>query len=355
MTSSLKRAGIGALVAAAGIAATSSTAEAASCTFSPTNARELRVQMLTNEIIVQNNHGTIVIGEPGTSGFACTSRASIDRLVIRSANGPGHDRVTIDESLGKFGGLKISAQTGSGGDDIVVNGSPGEDTYTATLGLGASIAMDGTQTNLTSTQAGSITFNGNGGHDTLDGATFGLNGPGGDASLIPLRMNGGAGPDTIIAGRSGRDILDGGTENDFIRTDQRLAGDKAFGGLGADTIIGEPGDTASGFENGGIGAAKPGALRAHAGRTETIKLAWAHPTAWKKLKTLTLTAEDHGEPVGSITLDRATGRATDRGALRFAGHTPFTHKGKRIATTLQLKVAPKYAGRKLELRMLPKG
>ncbi len=83
----------------------------------------------------------------------------------------------------------------------------------------------------------SLTFNGGGGNDTLDGS----------AASGPLRAQGGAGDDRL-AGGSGNDVLGGGTGRDRLTggagadvLDGGAGSDVLIGGLGRDVLTGGPG------------------------------------------------------------------------------------------------------------------
>ncbi len=93
-----RRLGLGAVVVAAGIAAATSPAQAASCTIKGTTPRQLDVQMTANNIVLENINGQIIVGELGKPGFVCAPRSALDKVTVRSANGPGFDQVIVDET-----------------------------------------------------------------------------------------------------------------------------------------------------------------------------------------------------------------------------------------------------------------
>lgn len=349
------RLGLGAVVVAAGIAAATSPAQAASCTIKGTTPRQLDVQMTANNIVLENINGQIIVGELGKPGFVCAARSALDKVTVRSANGPGFDQVIVDETFTKWGNLPLFAFTGSGGDNMVVNGSGGPDQYFTLNGLGAEIDLDGDhRADFHSTLVGTITMNGNGGNDTLSGSAFTT--PGfSSATTAKVDLRGQAGKDTLSAGLSGRDVLDGGLDDDKVNTHNTKVIDRATGGSGFDFIAGDTADSATGFETGGIGGAKPGVIRPRAGRAARVKIAWSHPVSWRELRRLTLTASRKDKPVGSVTLWPRTGRTSDRGALDVVERGPIAHTGKRVSTTLELRVRPPLAGEKLDLRLEPAG
>jgi Ca2+-binding RTX toxin-like protein len=129
---------------------------------------------------------------------------------------------------------------GDGNDTIEVNGGNGAETFTVTPNgtrvrfdrvVPAPFTLDiGTSENLV--------VNANGGDDTFT-ASNGL------ANLISIRVDGGAGNDSLQGG-DGADVLIGGDGNDFI--DGGRGDDLAFMGAGDDTFVWNPGDGSDSVE-----------------------------------------------------------------------------------------------------------
>ncbi len=168
-------------------------------------------------------------------------------------------------------------------------------------------------------------------------------------------------PIQIFAG-TGNDALIGGGGADFMNGD--LGSDTYTAGAGADTIFAAHGDrdtidcgtnpfnvfdTASvdasessvkGCENSSVGKLS---LRA-AGTDVTV--AWTHPKAWKKLRSVTVRVLDAERNVGEITIDPKREKIAASGAVKLA-RTKLTREGKTVSAQLALKVDRAFAGRKL--------
>jgi hypothetical protein len=73
------------------------------------------------------------------------------------------------------------------------------------------------------------------------------------------------------------------------------------------------------------------------------------PKSWKELRSLTLTANDGGNVVGSIQIDPARGRISGHGALQATPRSTVTHQGKVVTARAWLRPAQRLAGRTLRL------
>jgi N-acetylmuramoyl-L-alanine amidase len=72
----------------------------------------------------------------------------------------------------------------------------------------------------------------------------------------------------------------------------------------------------------------------------------AHPKAWKQLRSLELRAGDGGTNVGTITIDPAHSRLTDRGGLQLMRDaSTVRHHGKTVTADLALRASSALAGR----------
>ncbi len=143
----------------------------------------------------------------------------------------GTDVETVNANLAAtLGGSTGDAAT----DSVIVNGSNGADTINvggdasgvAVSGLAALVAIQHQEPN------DALAVNGLGGNDRISAAALA-------AQAIALRLDGGAGDDTI-AGARGIEVAFGGDGNDSI--DGNGANDAAFMGAGDDTFVWDPGD-----------------------------------------------------------------------------------------------------------------
>ncbi|MBX9628598.1 MAG: hypothetical protein K2X82_32675 [Gemmataceae bacterium] len=150
-----------------------------------------------------------------------------DTITLNDLTGTGVDR--IDLSLFDFG------VPGGNNDVVVVNGTAGDDSVTASSangvvtvgGLAAEVRITGTEA------AGDVLeVNGLGGDDSIDATDL-------EPARMRFRADGGAGDDALLGG-DGDDVLSGGTGDDVVFAG---SGDNvAFGGAGDDILRGEEGD-----------------------------------------------------------------------------------------------------------------
>jgi len=155
----------------------------------------------------------------------------------------GADNITVNDLTGTDVtqvALDLAATPGSGlgdgqADSVTVNGTAASDQITI-ASSGASVVVGGlhAQVTIDGAEAANDTLivNGLGGDDVIS-ATNGL------AGLIQLKIDGGAGNDTITGG-DGNDQLIGGDGNDFIAGGR--GNDVAQLGTGDDTFVWNPGD-----------------------------------------------------------------------------------------------------------------
>jgi len=207
--------------------------------------------------------GAIHFGEtPTACGDATTANTdsitvtgpsgSVERLTIDLSGGPLAPGAS-DEGPNGSSEIEIAVNLGEAADQVVVVGSPGDDTIAAgTKGLGLNDDRDV-----------DVTF-------TVLPTTFELFGGGGDDSLSarggagagplfagPVIIHGEDGNDTIagsdlaelLAGGAGNDTIDAGAGNDTVQGgagDDALTGghgdDDLDGGLGTDQLFGNAGD-----------------------------------------------------------------------------------------------------------------
>jgi Ca2+-binding RTX toxin-like protein len=136
---------------------------------------------------------------------------------------PGQDNVTVNDLSATDVGTVDVALSGDGlQDNVVVNGSAGDDRIGVTELAGAPLVIRPTYAvRVTGVDPAkdTLTVNGLGGNDSIDashlpaGILLTLDGGAGNDTLT-----GGAGNDTLIGG-PGIDILDGGTGNNVLVQD----------------------------------------------------------------------------------------------------------------------------------------
>jgi Ca2+-binding RTX toxin-like protein len=149
----------------------------------------------------------------------------------------GADSVTVNDLSGTD--VKtVNADLGAGdgqADNVIVNGTAGDDRITATGSNGsASVTGLAATVNIANAEPANDTLalNSLAGNDRVDAAGLAAN-------AIKLTLDGGAGDDRL-AGGAGNDTLFGGDGNDSI--DGNGGSDKASLGAGDDTFVWDPGD-----------------------------------------------------------------------------------------------------------------
>ncbi len=305
--------------------------------------------------------GTPFCGGSGNPTDVFTATLShVNKIVVRSPFNPaGTDTVIIDEANGQLRSSsfprnrpQIFLLTGSGNDTLVINGTNGPDSYEAVGGfVGGRVFMEG-DLGVTMSSLGRLIIHGNGGGDRISGhANF----PDG-GTTVRMEIYGGAGQDTLTVGESGKDRVEGGTEQDFVFTANGKGGDFALGGDGPgnDFITGDAGDTAQGFETktGGVGTLKLTSRKVKAGadKTGVVGMSWTHPKAWQSLGTVTVKAYDGAKQVGSITIRPKTDEISAKGAIvLLQDETSITKKGKTVRAELAVRTKPSVTAETLRL------
>jgi Ca2+-binding RTX toxin-like protein len=125
-------------------------------------------------------------------------------------------------------------ESGEGIDTVEVNGGNGDENFTITAN-GSRVRFDRVSPAPFALDIGTteiLVLNANGGNDTITAGN-------GLATLIQIRVDGGAGNDTITGG-DGDDVLLGGDGNDLINGGR--GNDSAMLGAGDDTFVWNPGD-----------------------------------------------------------------------------------------------------------------
>jgi hypothetical protein len=241
------------------------------------------------EVVIHGAEATVA----NVSSIVIFGEAGNDRVSIDESNGPMPAARLFggagdDALFGGSGGDRLFGQAGNdalfgGGGDDVLYGGYGDDTLTGGAGTDQSFGEagndqliwnpgDGSDLNEGGDGSDAVMVNGGGVGETFTAAAAGsrvrfdrisplpfsldigsseqlvVNMNGGDdsfsasgdlASLIALRVDGGAGDDRIVGG-NGNDALSGGDGNDFV--DGKQGADTAVLGAGDDTFQWDAGD-----------------------------------------------------------------------------------------------------------------
>jgi Ca2+-binding RTX toxin-like protein len=176
------------------------------------------------------NVANIVMDLNGVEGINLNALGGADTATVNDLTGTDLTQLNVDL------GTPPGSGTGDGqADSVIVNGTNGNDTVNVSgsgtsfvvIGLPASVAVNGSE--------GSndlLVLNTLGGDDTVNASTL-------PAGVVGLRVDGGAGNDTIT-GSAGNDTLIGGDGNDLINGGR--GNDTALMGAGDDTFVWNPGD-----------------------------------------------------------------------------------------------------------------
>jgi Ca2+-binding RTX toxin-like protein len=175
--------------------------------------------------------GNITMDLNGVENTQVSALGGADAITVNDLAGTDVKQVSLDLS-----GTLGSGQGDGAADQVIVNGTAGDDTVTVASsgagvvvnGLAAKVTLAGTEGALDS-----LTVNGLAGNDTINASGL-------KAGQINLTINGGAGNDTMT-GSAGDDTVIGGQGNDT-----------ALLGAGNDTFVWNPGD-ASDTVNGQAG------------------------------------------------------------------------------------------------------
>ena len=165
--------------------------------------------------------GAITMDLNGVENIQVNALGGADTITVNDLTGTDAKQVNIDLS-----GTAGSGQGDGAADNVIVNGTAGDDTVTVASsgagvvvnGLAAKVTLAGTEGALDS-----LTVNGLAGNDTINASAL-------KAGQVNLTINGGDGDDKIT-GSQGNDLVFGGRGNDM-----------ALLGAGDDTFVWNPGD-----------------------------------------------------------------------------------------------------------------
>jgi Ca2+-binding RTX toxin-like protein len=165
--------------------------------------------------------GNITMDLNGVENIQVSALGDPDTITVNDLTGTDLKQVSLDLS-----GTVGSGQGDGAADNVIVNGTAGDDTVTVATsgtgvvvnGLAAKVTLAGTEDALDS-----LTVNGAGGNDTINASAL-------KAGQINLTINAGAGDDKIT-GSQGDDLVIGGQGSDT-----------ALLGAGNDTFVWNPGD-----------------------------------------------------------------------------------------------------------------
>ena len=163
----------------------------------------------------------IVMDLNGVENIQVNALGNPDTIVVNDLTGTDAKQVNIDLS-----GTAGSGQGDGAADNVIVNGTAGNDTVTV-ASSGAGVVVNGlaAKVTLAGTEGAfnSLTVNGLAGNDTINASGL-------KAGQVNLTINGGDGDDKIT-GSQGNDLVFGGRGNDV-----------ALLGAGDDTFVWNPGD-----------------------------------------------------------------------------------------------------------------
>ena len=172
-------------------------------------------------VLLTRDVATIAMDLDGIENIQVNALGGLDTITVNDLTGTAAKQVDIDLS-----GTVGSGQGDGAADNVIVNGTAGDDTVTVASsgagvvvnGLAAKVTLAGTEGSLDS-----LTVNGAGGNDTINASAL-------KAGQINLTINADAGDDKIT-GSQGDDLVIGGQGSDT-----------ALLGAGNDTFVWNPGD-----------------------------------------------------------------------------------------------------------------
>ncbi|MBB4379156.1 Hemolysin-type calcium-binding repeat-containing protein [Bradyrhizobium sp. Rc3b] len=165
--------------------------------------------------------GSITMDTGGVETIAFNARGGADKIIVGDMSGTDVTQVKID-----LGGVPGTPGGDEAADNIVINGTTGDDVITLSLNSNGALVIDGLASQMVIENFDfndTITINGLSGDDVIEASGAGPGGP-------HLVFDGGGGDDVLI-GSAGNDTLLGGVGDDVL-----------IGGGGLDVLDGGPGD-----------------------------------------------------------------------------------------------------------------
>ena len=292
------------------------------------------------------------------SGITSLDRDSIRADVERLSGSRFNDSLNgTDATFDRFdGNLGDDVLSGHGLHDVFVMGSADDGSDRLLGGAGSdTVDYSGRSANLNVTlsangaddgqlgerdeirQVENVT--GGRGNDNIENiadapTSVGLNGgPGND------RLSGGAGNDFLQTG-TGQDLVFGQAGSDQLIFDDADDEDVANCGAGTDSVIRGPSDmrliACERAAPIGVLSLAPRMVQAKAGEATGVRLSWTHPTAWRKLRTLTLRLKLDGSEVGAVVIRPRSGEVKATGGVRRAKGKLAT-RGRTASAKLALR------------------
>jgi RTX calcium-binding nonapeptide repeat (4 copies) len=193
---------------------------------------------------------------------------------------------------------------------------------------------------------------------------------------IDTSLDGGGGSDILIGG-AGRDVIVGGAGVDFMSgragVDRLVASDADRDTLDCGTDapdealvhpVGESSTTACerivtvrppASSTGPVGrlSLRPKALHAEAGEVARLRLSWRHPRSWRRLRLIELRVVHGDRRLGAVAIRPRGRRINARGVVelvRRAGRIKRT--GKSVSVRLALRLDRSLAGRRLRFEVV---
>ncbi|WP_128924713.1 beta strand repeat-containing protein [Bradyrhizobium guangxiense] len=164
---------------------------------------------------------SVTMDTDGVETIAFNARGGADKITVGDMSGTDVTQVKID-----LGGVPGAAGGDGAVDNIVINGTGGDDVITLSLNSHGALVIDGLASQIVIENFDfndTITINGLGGDDVIEASGVGPGGP-------HFVFDGGVGDDVLI-GSAGNDTLLGGLGDDVL-----------IGGGGIDVLDGGPGD-----------------------------------------------------------------------------------------------------------------
>jgi hypothetical protein len=370
--SPLRRLALGAAISGAAIGAVPALASASSsCTFEPnaggivsvkddSGPLPLEVSVVGTVIAINDTEGEQL---PCFGGGTLATTANTNQIRVASKLLSRVDGYIVDESEGAFTGGSPEVDGTSEVETIINNtglrgklnvvGTPDADYIAAGGNGGVTWGSDGDTDVSVSSGSGEVEIKGGAGHDTLVGQGNGVSML---PAEIPLRLFGEAGEDDLFGGH-GKDVFDGGADNDFIDALDSHIDKSILGGFGFDDAFVDSFDPATkdveaphvSPSNVGRLRLAPKVLNAKWGKTARLKLSWTAPRAWRDVRKVEVNLYQGKKAVGMISVRPASGRLTDTGMVKLMPGSSLGHHGRTVTAKLAVELRRALDGHNLRV------